>query len=241
MLILALDATEQACSVALLNQSTCVEQIEIAPRRHGELLLPMVNAVLTQAGCASEDIGLLAFSAGPGAFTGLRIASAVIQGLAFAWDCPVMPVSTLAALARGAHRVYGGNYFLPAMDARMEQIYWAGYEIRQGVPYAICPDQLSVPDEVDFSWASHNEKFYQGIGSGWCYGEILINRWREATQKVIPCVDDHFACHAQDVAFCAQAALNQGQLTVTAEQALPVYIRETQFKKHIPSIARNFL
>jgi len=233
MIILALDATEHACSVAVTDGIQCIEKLEQAPRRHAELLLPLLDAVLIEGGWASSDIDLLAVTTGPGAFTGLRIAVSAVQGLAFAWNRPVMPVSTLAALARGAHRIHGGEYFLPAMDARMEQVYWGGYQIIKGIPHPLCADQLSRPDEIDFSRVSHSGN-WQGIGSGWCYEEILSNKWCEATQTNIAVLDKSFSCHAQDIAFCAQTAVAQGQLPLTAEQLLPVYIRETQFKKLAP-------
>lgn len=230
MIILALDATEQACSVAVTDGINCIEKVEQAPRRHAELLLPLLDAVLIEGGWASSDIDLLAVTAGPGAFTGLRIAVSAMQGLAFAWNCPVMPISTLAALVRGAYRIHGGDYFLPAMDARMEQVYWGAYQITRGIPHPLCADQLNGPDEIDFSSVSHSG-YWQGIGSGWCYKEILANKWREATQEDVVVLDKPFFCHAQDIAFCAQAAIEQGQLPLTAEQLLPVYIREAQFKK----------
>ncbi|HVF36033.1 MAG TPA: tRNA (adenosine(37)-N6)-threonylcarbamoyltransferase complex dimerization subunit type 1 TsaB, partial [Candidatus Saccharimonadia bacterium] len=99
MNLLAIETATEACSVALVSGQTIVQRHELAPRRHAELVLPMIEQVLAEAGLARGAIDAIAVGRGPGAFTGVRLAISIAQGLALGLDRPVVPVSTLAALA----------------------------------------------------------------------------------------------------------------------------------------------
>ena len=101
MKILAIDTATEACSATLHIDGLVTTKYEIAPRRHAELILTMVDELLSASRLSLVQLDALAFGRGPGAFTGVRIATGVIQGLAMSADCPVVPVSTLAALAQG--------------------------------------------------------------------------------------------------------------------------------------------
>ena len=102
MNLLAIETSTEACSVALLCAERIIARSEIAPRRHAELLLPMCDAVLAEAGVARGALDAIAVGRGPGAFTGVRLAIAAAQGIALALDIPVVLVSSLAALAMQA-------------------------------------------------------------------------------------------------------------------------------------------
>ena len=104
MKLLALDTATEACSAAVWVDGAVLERYELAPRRHAALILPMIEAVLAEAGLSPPQLDAIAFGRGPGAFTGVRIAVGIVQGIAFAADLPVIPISTLAALALGAEQ-----------------------------------------------------------------------------------------------------------------------------------------
>ena len=122
MKLLALETATEACSVALWVDGAVIERHALAPRRHAELVLPMVDAVLAEGGISRRALDAIAVGRGPGAFTGVRLAIAVAQGLALALDRPVLPVSTLAALAMAAAQDAGAAPILAAIDARMGEV-----------------------------------------------------------------------------------------------------------------------
>ncbi len=122
MRILALDTATEACSAALLLHGEVLERYEVLGRGHAERLLPMVQEVLAEGGVALAALDAVAFGRGPGAFTGLRIAAGVTQGLAFGAGLPVVPVSDLAALAARAAVHHGRRHVLACLDARMGQV-----------------------------------------------------------------------------------------------------------------------
>ena len=130
--LLAIDTSTEACSAALGIGGDVRERYEFAPRQHAELILPMVDALLAEGQIKLKDLDGLAFGRGPGAFTGVRIATGVIQGLAFGAGLPVVPVSSLAALAQGA--APGHSSIMSAFDARMGEVYWGAFAVdKQGL------------------------------------------------------------------------------------------------------------
>lgn len=132
MNILALESSTQACSVSLLTPQGQSTQFEVAPQQHANLMLPMVQTLLTEANLAGEQLDALALSEGPGAFTGIRIASGVVQGLAMGWDKPVICVSTLAAVAWQAMQQTGQTHCIACLDARMQEIYVQSCQLVDG-------------------------------------------------------------------------------------------------------------
>ena len=100
MKLLAVETSTEACSAALYIDGIINERFELAPKEHTKLILPMIDSLLSDAGLKPQQLDALAFSCGPGSFTGVRIATGVIQGIAFGADLPVVPVSTLAAIAQ---------------------------------------------------------------------------------------------------------------------------------------------
>ena len=218
--ILALDTSTPACSVALLVDGVMMEDFRLAPRKHNELILPMVDQMLTQAQLGLSDLDAIAFARGPGSFTGLRIAAGIVQGLAYGADLPVIPISTLAALALDGFNQTGESHWLAALDARMGEVYVGGYQIARDESGLVISSSLSErvikPEMMEELSLAH-----QGIGSGWCY--------QEALQGILPNKLAHMMEDAAPKASCvaelAELAWEAGE-TVAAHEAVPTYLRD---------------
>ena len=214
MKLLALDTSAEACSVALWNGQTAIERFELGSQHSGRVLL-MTQEILTESGFALTQLDAIAFGCGPGSFTGLRISAGVAQGLAFGAQLPVIPVSSLAALAQGADAAK----ILTAFDARMNQVYWAAYvRNSQGLVELYGDEMVAAPQNIpiptDAGWI--------GVGSGWDqYNEPLMQRLAEKVTSWRP------QCFPR-ARFVAQLALDayaKGK-AVAPEQAVPVYVRD---------------
>jgi tRNA threonylcarbamoyladenosine biosynthesis protein TsaB len=219
MRILALDTATEACSAALWVAGEVRERFAVEPRRHGALILGMMEDLLSEAGLALGDLDAIAFGRGPGSFTGVRIATGVAQGAALGAGLPVLPVSTLAALAQGQFRRHGLGATLAAFDARMGEVYWGAYRVDAGgVARGVGSEQVGTPQAVRLPAGGP----WHGAGSGWAaHGEALRARLGPALAGV----DPEASCRAQDVARLAAADLAEGR-AVAAEAALPVYLRD---------------
>jgi len=223
--ILAIETSTQACSAALLCNGEILQRYQIAPRGHGDLILPMIDELMSEAGLSPTQLSAVAFGRGPGAFTGVRIATSVAQGIAFGADLPVAPVSSLAALAQAGYRRKGYQTMLCAMDARMGEIYWGAYQVEQGVVLLLAGEHVCVPELAPEPPESVGQ--WHGLGNGWQeYGECLNQRF-----SLRPDSDDASClARAEDVIVLAQHAVGHGQ-TVSAEQAMPVYLRDNVAEK----------
>lgn len=223
MKLLAFDTSTEACSAALGLGDAILEREELAPRRHAELILPMVDSLLQEAGLRLRDLDALAFGRGPGAFTGVRLAAGIAQGLALGVGLPVAPVSSLAALAQGATD-HQADALLATMDARMGEIYWGLYEpANGGVARLAAGERVSDPAAV----ALPAGRSFFAIGSGWeTYGALLTERFKGRVTGAAPARRPR----ARDLLPLARAELQQGQ-GLPPEQALPVYLRNEVAQK----------
>lgn len=222
MKLLALDTATEACSAALYIDGQIEQRYQLAPREHTQLILGMVQDLLQQAGLRVQQLDALAFGRGPGSFTGVRIATGVVQGLAYAADLKVVPVSTLAAMARSVFEDHGAQRVVSAIDARMGDIYVAAYEIDEHESRLIAEEQVIAPDQFELP-----DGEWVGVGSGWgAYGDQLQARFGSAiTQRY----DDYFP-RSRAIAQLAVNDFNNG-LAVAAAQAVPVYLRNEVAKK----------
>ena len=221
--LLAIDTATEACSAALYIDGDVYERYDIAPRRHAELILGMSEAVLAEGQVRLGDLEALAFGRGPGAFTGLRIATGVIQGMAYARDLPVVPVSSLAALAQGAWRTAGHTHIMAAIDARMSEVYWGCYQCDGHSAVLLGEEQVCAPTEVRLP----NGNAWFGTGSGWdSYAQVLRQRSNSQCSGFSP----QTFPRARDIAMLAAHAFSNGH-AVTADQALPIYLRDNVAKK----------
>lgn len=221
MKLLALETSTEACSVALFADGRVIARFRHAPRLQTELLLPMAEEVLAEAGLTLAQLDALAYSRGPGAFTGVRIAAAAVQAFAFARDLPVVAVSSLQTLAQGAWRVHGATRVLSVFDARMDEVYAGGYVLADGLMQPVAAECLCVPAALPE--ALRGEWFAAGNGVA-AYEGVL----RE--QCTLSGIDASLFPSAEDVLPLARAQYAQagGQ---PAELALPVYLRDEVWKK----------
>jgi len=219
MKLLALDTSTEACSAALWLDGNIHERFEIAPGAHSRLILPMIEDLCTQAGVQLKDMDALVFGRGPGSFTGVRIAASVVQGLAYGADLPVIPVSTLAALAQGAWQQHQWSRVLAALDARMGEVYWGAFERgADGVMRVVQDECVVAPEQVTLPALGE----WQGAGPGWAaYPAQLQARCGE---RVVTYDGQMFprAAHLLPIA----AVEFQRGAVLPADQALPVYLRD---------------
>ena len=217
MKILALETATDACSVALHVDGETHQRFQIAPQRHTELLLPMVRELCAEAGVSLPALDAIAVGVGPGAFTGVRVATALAQGLAFAFEFPVLGVSTLAALALGGYRLSGTHHWLVVQDARRSEVYWAHYQIDPQHPQArlLTPEAVSAPSLVALPAAPE----WEAAGSGWAlYQEQADNKTR------LPAGTALLWPEAQDLIPQAIHGIKAGQ-QLRPEALAPVYLR----------------
>ena len=220
MKLLAIETSAQACSAALWIDGEIEVRHTLEPQRHAELILTQIDDLLGDAGLHGGALDRLAFGQGPGSFTGVRIATSVIQGLAYGFDLPVVPISSLLALAEGVYRKVGSSGVFPALDARRGEVYIGGF-LRSDTRWEIvlnetvcAPSTLPSSDKI-----KERSDRWVGAGSGWSvYQEPLEEAL--SVQQTIPALYPE----ASDVA--RLAALSSSLAEVDAAQALPVYLRD---------------
>ena len=207
MKIAAFETAGEWCSVALWLDGEVRAAEARAGQRHGELVLPMLETLLAQARLATGDLEAVAFGAGPGSFTGLRIACGIAQGIAFARELPACGVSTLEALAEesGAPRV------VACLDARMGEVYYAALEKQDGRWREVIPAQCVAPERAPRPPGTG----WLGCGSGFAaYGDMGFDR-------VYPEIHPGAAAVARLAA--PRLAAGEG---VDAARIAPVYLRD---------------
>ncbi|WP_462321689.1 tRNA (adenosine(37)-N6)-threonylcarbamoyltransferase complex dimerization subunit type 1 TsaB [Halochromatium sp.] len=222
MKILALETSGNHCSAALLTGDRLEQRCEHAPRQHADLILGMLDALLEEAGLRLTELDAIACGRGPGSFTGVRIAAAVAQGVAFGAGRPVIGISTLAATARAAFRHSGQRKIACALDARMDEVYWGCYYLEGDGEAKLLDQELVVaPEQTPALPPGISGTSWCAAGSGWVgypglrdrhQSELLI--CQEPISAIIP--------EASDVAWLARAAFDQAQ---RPDRAAPVYLR----------------
>ncbi len=223
MKVLALDTATEACSAALWVDGNLTEHFEVAPQQHVRLLLPVVDQLMADAGIKPVDLNGVAFGCGPGSFTGVRIAVSAAQAIGFATGCPLVPVSTLAALAHRAFRESAIMHCLPMIDARMGQVYWGAYSTAGlGNTGQQLPEQVSDPSSILISQLPLlSDTTWSCVGSGYhVYQEVLKDNGLTGTVQQQPLLPT-----ALDILHLALKRFRSGE-TVTADAAMPVYLRD---------------
>jgi tRNA threonylcarbamoyladenosine biosynthesis protein TsaB len=212
--VLAIDTATERCSVALrIDGQVTMREIE-TPRGHADLILPMIQEVLSDAGISLRQLDGLAYSRGPGAFTGVRIAIGVVQGLAFGANLPTIGVSNLAAVAQQVAKPTAR--ILVCMDARMQEVYWGTFtrESDSECVSAVGLERVAAPDTVTPEWVPT-------VVAGTGFGAYPLLRERFADIPSHP----ELLPRAREIAFLGEWELSQGRGQPAAE-AQPVYLRD---------------
>jgi len=215
MKVLAIDTATERCSVALRIDGDTIERAVDTPRGHADLILPMVEALLTEAGVTLRQLDGIAYGRGPGGFTGVRIAVGVVQGLAFGAGLPTAGVSNLAAVAQQV--APPGGRVLVCMDARMGEVYWSSFQQdpQTGLVAAleaelVGPPESVVPTATGFTLlAGTGLRAYPQIAAAFAGANVLAD--------TLP--------RARDIAFIGEAELRSGR-GIAAAEAQPVYVRD---------------
>ena len=211
--ILAIETSTELASVALLRHDRLLVRDAAPVQTHSQSLLPMVQALLAEAGIRLADCDAIAFGAGPGSFTGVRTACGVVQGLAFGAGLPVAPVGTLEAMAQACREHTGAADVLCILDARMAEVYWAQYRHGPGGWQTVVAPQLSSPAAV----LAQGPVLACGNGLS-AYADAFAGRefMVGAQPGIMP--------HAAQVATLARLAVARGE-TLDAAAAQPLYLR----------------
>lgn len=232
---LAIDASTEACSVALKMKDKIHSIYELCPQSHSLRLLPMIDQILNEAELKLSQLDGLIFGQGPGSFTGVRIGVGVAQGLAFAANLPVVGVSTLQAMAQQAFNQHQQTQVISAIDARMSEVYNGFYQLDdENIMQAQCHEAVTVPANLFKHFSMQlpdvfikSATFYT-VGSAWdAYPKTLssLRTTNETPDIIFP--------HAQAMLMIGETLFAKGE-GVSAENAQPVYVRDTVSWKKLP-------
>jgi len=223
MNILALDTCTESCSAALLYQGQIFERVEMTQRGHSDLILAMMDELFAEANTTIAEVDAMAFGRGPGSFTGVRVGVGVAQGIAFARDIPVIPISSLAATAQGVVDTFSNEFIAVAMDARMGEIYGANFQVVDGLVFLLDEEQVCPPEK----FKAISEQSWLGIGTGWAEYEAILS---ENFSGQLSQVEANRFPQASSIIKLALQEVEAGRL-LPADQALPVYLRNNVAKK----------
>lgn len=219
--ILAIDTSTDACSVALYCDGECREVHEVIPRQHNQRLFSMLRELLPDGNLREQGIEAITYGSGPGSFTGLRIAASATQGLAFANELPALPVSTLACQAQTAlcdGLATPGDHVLSMLDARINEVYWGLYELRDGLAVLLEGPYVCEPEKVAFA---RQCDMLVGVGSGFSYLQSLP----ETVQSMLKVTAVDLLPRAKDLVPQALVDFDLGNWQ-QAVDVMPVYVRE---------------
>jgi tRNA threonylcarbamoyladenosine biosynthesis protein TsaB len=220
MKLLAIDTATEACSVALSIDGDCRERFEVAGREHSQKLPAMFASLLAEAGIAASQLDGLVAGIGPGSFAGVRIGVSFVKGLGLGLDRPAVGISSLAMLAQAAI-ARGAQWSLPAIDARMSQVYIGIYQSVGGLAQLRGEEAVLAPEQWCPSVTEAESGAAAAVGSGWqAWGDVLLGRLMQAPSWI----DGAALPHARDALLLAQAEFAAGRAG-SAAQLLPNYLR----------------
>lgn len=237
--ILVFDTSSSWCSVALSANGTLYSAAELQPRKHAQLIMPMIDEVFSKAGIKPNELDGIAFGKGPGSFTGLRIAISVAQGLSLATGARLYGMSSLRAAAWQAMKQKDVEHVLTIANAHMGEVFYGAYssvashvvdqdspqinsqdEKRIPVIHCVIPDALCKPESVDIS-ALDKQLDWFGAGDGFQFEDELPAKVME-----LSAIDLGIAPLAESMMDIALLAWSEGKFTAPEYQQ-PVYLRDT--------------
>lgn len=228
MKYIAIDASTEACSVALYLDGQVFSKFDLCPQSHSVVLLPMIDALLQEHKVALTDLDGLIYGQGPGSFTGVRIGIGVAQGLAFGANLQTVGVSTLQAMAQQAYEDEGQANVFAAIDARMSEIYAGHYQLAENGLMALNGEEVNVqPAEVSSRLTDISSNCFM-VGTG-------FDTYTEALQgfSVTGASPSILYPNAKAMLAIGIEKFKQG-LEKPAEEAQPVYVRDTISWKKLP-------
>tara|TARA_B110000444_G_C18778812_1_gene566368 strand:+ start:144 stop:884 length:741 start_codon:yes stop_codon:yes gene_type:complete len=235
--ILAIDTAGDSCSAALTARGQLLKRYEPRPREHSELLLPMVDSLLTEGNLKLSDLKGIAYIRGPGSFTGLRIGVSVVQGLAYAANLPTLGLSSLQVLAMKwleSHSLSAAQTLLVMLDARMSEVYWGQYQIEGSCPVLMGEESVSSPESVLLGDEAESDLI--AVGAGCCYQ----SKMSDAIQSRLKIVNTEITTCAVDIFSLLKVQDNSAASFDYSCLAEPVYLRtEIAWKKLSEQKKRN--
>jgi len=224
MKILALDTSTEVCSIALQIGDEVLTRFDDSGQKNTDIILPMIDTLMAEAELKPQGLDLIAFARGPGSFTGVRVATGIAQGIAYGADLPVAAISTLAMLAQGAYEKTGQSRICTINDARMKEVYASAYEFDSaGQGVEVLAERVCKPETLEaLAWTDGLL-----VGSGWGAYADKLESLLSATQFEI---DQDIKPEARYLLSIARGMQERDE-TVSAEQALPVYLRNNVAKK----------
>lgn len=224
MKIIAIDTSTENCSVALLNEDSITFKSEVAPQKHAEIVLEMLDTILKESSISKDDLDGLVLGIGPGSFTGVRIAASTVQGLALGLNLKVAKITSLEALAIEALSKASASYVVSSIDARMGEVYIAVYKVEGGALTLLSEEKVLKPEDA----VAHLKQFVGenkdviSAGSG-------VELLKKAGMSDYPKHADF--PQAQYLLNKGAELLSLGK-AVDPEDALPLYVRnEVTWKK----------
>ncbi|MDO8702392.1 MAG: tRNA (adenosine(37)-N6)-threonylcarbamoyltransferase complex dimerization subunit type 1 TsaB [Undibacterium sp.] len=208
--LLAIETSTEMASIALLSKSGLICRELTGVQTHSQGVLPAIQDILKEAGVTLKQCAAIAYGCGPGAFTGVRTACGIVQGLAFGADLPILPIVSLLAMAQAAYESQLADDVVCVLDARMGEVYWAHYHYQDNVWTQVSEPALSTGEQV-FAYANLN-KLTLVLGNG-------IALKDGATEKIINQMP-----HAEQIARLALIDFSM-EKQLAAADAQPLYLR----------------
>ena len=219
MRLLALDTSSLACSVALMLDDDVIDRYEEQPREHTRLLIPMINEVLAEAGTSSAELDAIVLGNGPGSFIGMRIATSVAQGMAYASGIKIVPVSSLLAVAAETMAAESAEHVVVCQDAHMNEVY-LGLYVAGPVPQMVGDERINSIAAIDEVQELAGR--YVGAGYGWDRYPGLLDANRSALRDLA----DTKHPRARYLLPAGSVLLQEG-VAIAPDRVNPAYLRDT--------------